>query len=48
MVQKLKIENTFFGIMGPFVSEMDFLSEQKTINFVENYPMSMNKLGFNW
>ena len=42
-----KIENILFGTIGPFVSEIDFSSEQKTINFVKNYPMSMNKFCFN-
>jgi hypothetical protein len=43
----LNIENTLFGTMGPFVSEMNFLSEQKSMNFVDNYPMNMNKFFFN-
>ena len=36
-----------FCTIGQFVSEMDFLSEQKTMNFVDNYPMNMNKFCFN-
>jgi hypothetical protein len=44
MVHIQKIENILFGTIGPFVSEIDFSSEQKTINFVENYPMSIYQI----